>query len=183
MQGKVQIDFNLNGLDKLRKEVGNSYRARIGIIGDKAAQEHTLQQNGERKKFRTTGGINKTTQAAVLTNADIGVIQMFGSITGNIPPRDFLFMPIQSHSKDILKAMTGQSVKQAVMAGEFKKVYGLLGAAALKWVLLAFETSGFGQWPPNTPATIDKKGSAKPLIDTGQLRRAITFDVVGKNKV
>jgi hypothetical protein len=31
--------------------------------------------------------------------------------------------------------------------------------------------------PPNAPSTIAKKGSSKPLIDTGQLRASITYKV------
>ena len=32
--------------------------------------------------------------------------------------------------------------------------------------------------PPNALSTIKRKGSANPLIDTGELRRAITYKVV-----
>jgi phage gpG-like protein len=31
--------------------------------------------------------------------------------------------------------------------------------------------------PPNSPSTIRQKGSSNPLIDTGQLRRAIDYEV------
>ena len=33
--------------------------------------------------------------------------------------------------------------------------------------------------PPNVPSTIARKGSSNPLIDTGQLKDAITWRVVG----
>jgi hypothetical protein len=33
--------------------------------------------------------------------------------------------------------------------------------------------------PPNAPSTIARKGSSNPLIDTGQLKDAITWRVVG----
>ena len=32
-------------------------------------------------------------------------------------------------------------------------------------------------WTPNAPATIARKGSSKPLIDTGNLRASFTFQV------
>lgn len=35
--------------------------------------------------------------------------------------------------------------------------------------------------PPNAPSTISKKGSSNPLIDSGGLRRSITFRVVPNN--
>lgn len=32
--------------------------------------------------------------------------------------------------------------------------------------------------PPNAPSTIERKGSSNPLVDTGQYRQSITFQVV-----
>ena len=32
-------------------------------------------------------------------------------------------------------------------------------------------------WAPNSPATIARKGSDRPLIDTGELRKSITYVV------
>lgn len=161
MTNQTKITFNLKGLENLQKQVGDQYRARVGILGSSAP--------------RTDGG--------PLDNATLGVIQMFGSITKNIPPRDFLFMPIQSHGAEIVKAMSSALIKSAVVAGDFKRVYALLGAKALEIVLLGFETAGFGQWAPNKPATIARKGSDQPLIDEGQLRRAQTSDVVKRSDI
>jgi hypothetical protein len=36
-------------------------------------------------------------------------------------------------------------------------------------------------WPENSPITIAAKGSDKPLIDTGELRKAITYVVGDRN--
>jgi len=38
-------------------------------------------------------------------------------------------------------------------------------------------TEGRGEWPPLKPATIKRKGSSKPLIDTGKLRASITHKI------
>ena len=32
-----------------------------------------------------------------------------------------------------------------------------------------------GPFTPNAPATVKRKGSSQPLIDTGNLRKSITF--------
>lgn len=160
MANQTKIEFNLKGLENLKKEVGDTYRARVGILGSHAAREE-----------------------GPIDNATLGIIQMFGSFKKNIPPRDFLFMPIYSHAREITNAMKAASITKAIAAGDIKKVYNLLGAAALEWVLKAFETSGFGQWPPNAASTIARKKSDRPLIDTGQLRRAQTNDVVKKSDI
>ena len=35
-------------------------------------------------------------------------------------------------------------------------------------------------WPPNSPRTIRRKGSDQPLVDTGEMRKAITYVVRDK---
>jgi hypothetical protein len=37
-----------------------------------------------------------------------------------------------------------------------------------------FATQGFGQWAPNDPATVLLKGSARVLVDTGNLLEQVT---------
>lgn len=161
MPKQTVINFNLDGLDKLTKGLSKDYRARVGILGS-----HAVRGAG-----------------AGIDNATLGIIQMFGSLTNKIPPRDFLIMPIENHRREILQEMGKSSIKKAIASGEYKKVYALLGAAALRWVQESFETKGFGQWPPNKPSTIRRKGSAQPLIDTGELRKAQTSDVVNKSDI
>lgn len=159
MPAKSEVRVNLKGLDDFKKAFAGSYKARVGILGQNVA---------------------RTDEKTGMTNAEIGAIQMFGSLTRNIPPRDFLMMPIQSHEKEIVAGMNKASVKAAFDRGDYKKVLQMLGLIAEGFVQQAFESAGFGQWEPNKPSTIARKGSSRPLIDTGQLRRAISSDVVKK---
>jgi hypothetical protein len=52
-----------------------------------------------------------------------------------------------------------KKMKRAAMAGQ---------NAARKWF-----TDPANHWAPNTPGTIARKGSDRPLIDTGALRQSI----------
>ncbi len=152
----TKVTLNLDGLEGLKKDIAGRYKTRVGILGEKAARQ------GD----------------ASINNAELGVIQMFGSITNKIPPRDFLRMPIERNRKNILKEMGTRVVRDALEAKNYKQVFAYLGVIAEKYVQQAFETGGFGTWPPHAPGT-------KPhalLIKTGQLRRAITSDVVAKGK-
>lgn len=153
------IRYNLDGLEQLKKAIGDKYVARVGILGAKVSRE---------------GG--------PLNNSEIGVIQLFGSITKNIPPRDFLLMPIMRNRREIINAMGSSKVKSAFARADYKEIFQLLGAKALEFVQMGFATRGWGQWAPNKPATIKAKGSDAPLIDEGQLRRAQSFDVVKKGE-
>ena len=52
-----------------------------------------------------------------------------------------------------------------------------LGAKAVEIIQEAFSTGGFGEWQANSSLTIKNKGSAQPLVDTGRLSGAITYEV------
>lgn len=153
---QTEIRFNLDGLEEIKERVGKTYRTRVGIIGSKAGQEHE-------------GGI---------TNAELGLIQMFGSLTRGIPARDFLLMPLMTKHREIIQSFGSASIRAAFAAGDYKKMFVLLGVKAEEIIQEAFETSGFGRWQKNAYSTIQQKGSSRPLIRWGELRRSITSDVV-----
>jgi hypothetical protein len=177
MTKRSEVKFNLTGLEDIKRKVGDTYRARVGVLGINAAR------SGETSKS--------------LNNSSLMMIQMFGSITNKIPPRDPLFQPLIRHRRDLMQKLGSGAMRQAFAAGEFKRMFALLGVAAEEIVQNAFETSGDGTWANNAeitihggwmknkvsgkPVYIKGKGSSRPLIDTGQLRRAVTSDVVKKS--
>lgn len=156
------IDYNIDGLEKLMKQIGGDWVARVGILEGKAGAKHA--------------GTNTT-------NGEIGVVHEMGSITNNIPSRSFLRLPVETKQKEIIKSMGGKTVQSAIENNQIKTVYSLLGVIAESFVKQAFASGGYGQWPALKPATIARKGSSAPLIDTGQLRRSITSDVVKKKDI
>lgn len=109
-----------------------------------------------------------------INNASLLFIHSRGSQLQNIPPRPVLEPAIEAN-KNLIAPELGQAA-QAVFeqrpeeAREHLERAGTLGAnAAKRW----FDDAR-NNWAPNAPSTIAAKGSDKPLIDTGQLRRAIT---------
>ena len=87
-----------------------------------------------------------------------------------IPARPWLTPGVQSGNDEYLQIITA-----ALEAGESLDIaLGRIGVvAAAKVQLFMTELKS----PPNTPATIKKKGSANPLIDSGSLRQSVTFKV------
>ena len=152
--------MNLKGLEEIKSAVGGSMRARVGVLGGHAARTDSKT------------GIN---------NATLMLIQMFGSLSRNIPARDPLYMPLIRHRRELMQKLGSNSMHQAFMAKDFKKMFLLLGVAAEEIVQNAFETSGDGTWAPNLAGTIAAKGSSKPLINTGELRKSISSDVVNNS--
>lgn len=96
-----------------------------------------------------------------------------GSPLFKTPPRPVL-VPAMDNSKDKVAEQLKLAF-QAVLDGsnvlnELSKV-GMLGQdIARKWF-----TDPDNKWEANSPLTIKKKGSNKPLIDTGALRESITY--------
>lgn len=153
-----EVRFNLDGLEDIKRQVGRSYRARVGILGSGAARDDA--------------------PGSTINNATLGLIQMFGSLSRKIPARDFLLMPIQKNQRELIQSLQSGAMRDAFTRHEYKKMFALLGLKAEELVQRAFETGGFGLWKPLKAETVARKGSSKPLIDTGQLRKSISSDVV-----
>ena len=161
-QSQTRVVADLSELEALVKELGGQWVARVGILGSNAMEQH---------------------EDTDLTNSQLGVIHEFGSLSRNIPARSFLRMPVELKQKEIVQSMASYRTKSALENGNIKRVYKDLGLYAEGFVKQAFSSGGYGQWAPNKPATIAAKGSDKPLIDTSQLRRSITSDVVKKSEL
>lgn len=113
------------------------------------------------------------------TNVDIGAKHEFGSISEKIPQRSFLRMPLDFKREELLEKIIKKS--NAILRGDTKLSFKIIGVMSETIIQEAFETRGFGQWKENAPMTIALKGSDMPLIDTGQLRRSVTSEVKSKN--
>ena len=147
---KNMVKLLANGMPKVR----------VGILGD------TAQRN--------SGGPN---------NAEIGYVNEFGKMTGypRIPARSFIRMPLNLFFREKLKEKKSLGEKQfleALESGKADEFMAKVGLVAEETIQEAFATHGFGMWSPNAPYTVEMKKSDSPLIDTGQLRRAITSKVI-----
>ena len=146
----VKITFDIEKLLEIRVELKKRYVARVGVLGQKTGRD-----SGEK------------------TNADIGLVHEFGSISKNIRRRSFLEMPLTLKMPEYA-ATFGAALMKAIDEGNLKPAFVKLGIKGEQVVQLAFASKGFGTWYQN-PKT--GRGS---LIDTAQLRRSITSDVVTK---
>ncbi len=115
-----------------------------------------------------------------ITNAELLYIHTNGSPANNIPPRPIVEPAIQDSKEEIgtllkeaiLKALEGDT--DGAMAGMERA--GTQGENAVK----GWFTNPKNNWAENAESTKKRKGSSKPLIDTGQLRKSITHVVKKK---
>ncbi|MBO7631857.1 MAG: hypothetical protein J6S78_05965 [Lachnospiraceae bacterium] len=114
-----------------------------------------------------------------ITNAQLLYLQENGVPSHNIPPRPVIAPALdQDEVKDKMKKMIRQAMVAAIVQGNLDKAEqcyekaGMVGRDACK----KYITDG-DKLTPNSPATIAKKGSSTPLIDTSSMLNSITYAV------
>lgn len=96
--------------------------------------------------------------------AQVAAIHEFGAPAANIPPRPFI-QPTVLAKKDEWVNVISKSIPKVVMgkatAFDVLDLVGRVASADIKETITKIES------PPLSPITIKRKGSKKPLIDTG----------------
>jgi hypothetical protein len=138
---------------------------KVEVTLDNTKLEDIIKNLKETKSYIKVGILGDSTEAT------IGATHEFGSIKKKTPARSFLRVPIENHL-----AEKAQNIELDLR--KIKSYLSKLGTVAAAVVQEAFDTGGDGQWLPNSDETIRRKGSDRPLIDTGALRRTITFKVM-----
>jgi hypothetical protein len=112
-----------------------------------------------------------------VTNAQLMYLHTNGSTLQRIPARPVIEPAIQaSDNKAIITGKLGNAAR-AVLDGQPNEARQQLEAAGIAGSNAAkrWFTDPRNNWAPNSPETERQKGSSRPLINTGQLRRAITY--------
>lgn len=115
-----------------------------------------------------------------MTVLQIGAIHEFGAPEAGIRRRSWMANSVKHEQKAIDKQITGEF--EAIFEGRGKDAKAALTRVALvarNAMTKAFSNQGYGTWRKLKPATVKRKGSALPLVDTGVLRGAITW-VIGR---
>lgn len=149
------VELNIKGLNKLISMLKNDAFVKVGILGDKDSRDEG-------------------------SNASIGARHEFGDPTHNLPIRSFLRMPITEKIESELKAAGGfdeQTLKRVMKVGSPEEFLNKIGAIAVSCVQDAFDSGGFGKWPPWSNPNY-KNNTGMLLVNTQQLRNSITWEVV-----
>lgn len=151
--GDSQVTGDFSRLNKLVDALGKNFYVDVGILGGDTTEEG-------------------------ITLAGIGAVHVFGSPDQGIPERDFIRMPIEKMSEEIEKSVEPH-IQKKLADGDVKGIFKLMGISAEEQIQKAFESGGFGLWPDIQNETKERKGSSAILIDTGELRKAVTSRVGG----
>lgn len=117
---------------------------------------------------------NSRDESTGITNAELGAIHEFGAPKKNIPERSFMRSSASEEANNLgrlAKIQISECLRGETSAHDAFATVGVY----LQGKIVDKITDG--DFEPNTEATVKRKKSSKPLIDTGQLRGAITYEV------
>lgn len=97
----------------------------------------------------------------------------YGTSRG-IPSRPFLLNAIRKNRRKYLEGMRTSAPKLLRGETSLQTVLSKLGILAQGDIQQ--EITDLRE-PPNAPSTVRQKGSSNPLIDTGQMRASVTWEV------
>ena len=133
-------------------------------------------------KSRVLVGITQQSASrpeGVINNADLLYLHTFGSPMQNIPERPVIVPALlnRENKEKYLKQLI--SAAQAAVTGDGNEMQRRLALAGLQAQNSCKEwfVNPLNNWAPNSPATIKRKGSDRPLIDTTELRNHIVYVV------
>lgn len=133
---------------------------------------------GKTNRQRLTVGIHEEEGGAAreggMTSAAVAFIHEFGAEAAGIPERSWLRGALEQHRREIedeMRRLAALIVRNRLTSA---RAHDLLGARIVSLIQRRIRD---GTDPPLAPATIARKGSSVPLIDTGQLIQEIRHRV------
>lgn len=127
---------------------------------------------GKREHVVNVGFPSSAKEPDGTSTALVAAVHEYGS--EHVPERPFMRVAIQENLGNY-KALNANSLKQLVRGSiTTDKALGLLGLMASSHIKEKIKNGSFA---PLKAATIKRKGSSKPLIDTGQMRQSVTYEL------
>jgi hypothetical protein len=171
MSTVTTTDRGASALMARAQALAGGMRVRVGVLDNSPKREGRAAQS---KKARVRAKGAASASRRTLSLLEVAVVHEFGA--GPVPQRSFIRATIDARRADIEAELA--NLARGVVGGqiEARQALDLLGAKVAGWCQSRIAD---GIAPALKAATIKRKGSSKPLINTGQLRSAITWRVEG----
>lgn len=147
------------------------------------AQLAFIHSNGVRGwKMRTAMNVAMKGGKLPYSQALALYIHTFGSPLFQIPPRPIVEPAVEDKANQRMIEGELKLAVKAALEGKQSEMSKHLRRAGMiaQNVVRAWFTNPKNHWAPNAPSTIKRKGSSQPLIDTGDLRKSISYVMVTK---
>jgi hypothetical protein len=139
-----------------------------------------FKQIKELKKLQVRAGFQHGEATDEDSGADLADVAMWNELgTVRSPPRPFLRQSVDNNADKI--AALCKSRLRSIARGD-KTARQALEDIGIAQKALIQNTIITGEFEPNAPSTIAKKGSDRPLIDTGRMRQSVNFVIVPKGR-
>lgn len=147
---RVQVKLDSKGLSQLTRTL-KSLRGKGVDVGFFGSKKHPGSKD--------------------ITVTEIATVHEFGSSDGKIPQRPFMRQAFQNNNN--FRGVYKKALKQAMTEGKSaQRTLFLLGESVRAGIV---DEITEGTFTPLSPVTIEKKGSSKPLIDTGFMRNSVQW--------
>ena len=120
------------------------------------------------------GGSHTDEEGRTFGMAELAAEHEFGDDKTGVPERSFLRSSLNENKEDYKEKLAALFRQAARGQAPANNIYSTIGAVAAGNAQQKIQS---GELKPLKAATIRRKGSSKPLIDTGQLVQSITWDV------
>lgn len=171
-------------MKKLSKMLGKHYTVKIGLIADKGGSDkvsENMDLAGIGATMEYGAEIPVTDKLRNFFRWKFGVNLKKTTTHIKIPARSWLYEPIKDANfrKMIYDYIGDQEILEEFADKDIMKdIANKIGEVGLLQIQRAFANGGInGEWSPNSSVTIAQKGSSKPLVNNGDLKRQITFEV------
>lgn len=142
------------------------------IIKENRLLFDALKKELKKANKEVVAGIQASAVKDGLQVAEYATWNEFG--TSRIPARPFMRGYIDSNI-DRLTRFCRNGVTQVTLGNASFDTF--LNAVGLEMVNGIKKSISTGDWTPNAPYTVKKKGSNKPLIDTGVMLNSVTYAI------
>lgn len=110
-----------------------------------------------------------------VTTAQVAAWNEYG--TEHIPARPFMRQTIENNEDKITKFVNSKAGAALKGDGDAEKVLNQIGSYVKGMMQKEIRD---GEFEPNAASTIARKGSEKPLIDTGHMRQSVVYTIKEK---
>lgn len=150
---KVEFEINSKVLDSLKQFATKEAYVKIGVLNDASRQD----------------GFGA---------AELAAVHEFGSVSRNIPKRSFMMKTMKNYKGEFEQEIKDnfKKISEGLIKNGPVQFLEKIGAKWVGYIMETFDREGPG-WKKLKPATIAAKGSDKILVDTGALKRSITYEV------
>lgn len=150
-----------------------SVRITDTVTADGRKFQQMLKELAE-KEVRVGFQHGKATEEDGTDICDIAAWNELGTV--HIPTRPFLRMSVDDNASKI-KSFLQEKKKDLVRGISAEQVLKEIGIFQKD---LIQEKITDGSFTPNAASTVKKKGSSKPLIDTGRMRQSVNYEIKQK---